>query len=85
EGDTRCTLLGTMQTKAGVAHMLQVDRSTQWGNVRFIQAVLLKESTAYLITATCVQEEFASLSSQLFKSIKSFTFLEPKKAGEESE
>lgn len=77
EGDTRCSLLGTLETKAGTAHMLQVDRSTQWGNVRFIQAVLLRESMAYLITATCIQEEFSSLSSQFFKAIQSFTFIEP--------
>ena len=72
QSDTRCKSLGTIETRAGVANLLQIDRPTQWGNVRFIQAVVIREENAYVITATCLQEEFAALSSQLFKSIQSF-------------
>jgi len=73
QGDTRCKQLGTIDTKAGKANLLQIDRNTQWGNVRFIQAVVLREKTAYVITATCLQEDFAALSAQLFKSIQTFS------------
>lgn len=77
QGDTRCKSLGTIQTKAGTAKLLQIDRATQWGNVRFIQAVLVCDQTAYVVTATCLQEEFASLSSPIFKSIQSFSLTSP--------
>ncbi|MCC5831420.1 MAG: hypothetical protein JJU12_00050 [Chlamydiales bacterium] len=73
QGDTRCKQLGTVDTRAGKAQLLQIDRVTQWGNVRFIQAVLIRDKKAYVVTATCLQEEFSSLSSQIFKSIQSFT------------
>ncbi|MCH9627059.1 MAG: hypothetical protein S4CHLAM2_06930 [Chlamydiales bacterium] len=72
EGDTRCRPLGKVKTQAGQADLLQIDRSTQWGNVRFLQAVVVRDHTAYVITATCLQQEFASLSPQLLKSIQSF-------------
>lgn len=70
---TRCQALGTIETTSGTAQLLQIDRPTEWGNVRFIQATLLDQQTAYVITATCLQKEFASLSSKIFKSIKSFS------------
>lgn len=72
-GDTQCKSLGTLKTAAGEAQLLQVDRTTQWGKVRFIQAILLHESTAYVVTATCLQKEFALLSPQFFKSIQSLS------------
>lgn len=71
--DTRCKSLGKIETRVGPAQLLQIDRPTQWGNVRFLQAIVVCEHTAYVITATCLQEEFASLSPQLFKSIQSFS------------
>jgi hypothetical protein len=73
QGDTRCKPLGMVDTKAGKAHLLQIDRPTQLGKVRFIQAVLVRDQTAYVVTATCLQDEFASLSSLIFKSIQSFS------------
>lgn len=72
QGDTRCKQLGTVDTKAGKAQLLQIDRQTQWGDVRFIQAVLVRDKKAYVVTATCLQEEFSFLSPQIFKSIQSF-------------
>lgn len=73
QGGTQCKQLGMVDTRAGKAHLLQIDRPTQWGNVRFIQAVLVRDHKAYVVTATCLQEEFSSLSSLIFKSIQSFS------------
>lgn len=76
QGDTRCKQLGAIDMQAGKANLLQIDRPTQWGNVRFLQAVLVRDQKAYVITATCLQEEFMSLSTQLFKSIQSFSIVQ---------
>lgn len=73
QGETRCALLGSIDTKSGKAKLLQIDRVTNWGNVRFLQAILLEDKTAYVLTATCLQEEFSSLSGQFFKSFQSFS------------
>jgi hypothetical protein len=62
-----------MQTHAGMVHMLQIDRPSQWGEVRFIQAMLVVDTDAYVITATCLKNDFSSLSSQIFKAIQSFS------------
>lgn len=74
--DTRCTLLGKVKTAAGTAELLQIDRSSQWGAMRFIQAMLIRDGEAYVVTATCLKNDFSTLSSQLFKAIQSLTIPE---------
>lgn len=73
QSETRCAILGNLETKAGVAKVMQIERPTQWGMVRFLQAIVIRGSDAYVITATCLKEEFPSLSPQFFKAIQSFT------------
>jgi len=73
QANAKCTKIGKIETKAGPLQLLQIDTSTQWGNVRFLQAILIKDSAAYVITATCLQEEFSQLSAHLFKSIQTFS------------
>jgi hypothetical protein len=59
-GQTKCHNLGSLETKAGGAHLLQIDRTTQWGPVRFLQASLINKGVAYVLTATCLEKEFAT-------------------------
>lgn len=72
QSGARCSLLGDIITKAGTAKLMQIDRSTEWGEVRFLQAALIREGEAYVITATCLREEFPSLSTLFLKTIQSF-------------
>jgi hypothetical protein len=74
---TFCSYLGNVQTIAGPAEVLQIDRSSQWGDIRFVQAMLIKEGQAYVVTSTCLKNEFGMLSSSIFKAIQSFS-LPPK-------
>lgn len=72
QSETTCRLLGDIETKLGKACLLQIDRKTGWGNIRFLQASFVKEGIAYVITATATQEEFASLYPQFYHAIQSF-------------
>ncbi len=69
---TVCQSMGQVQTRSGMAEVLQIERGTQWGDVRFIQASLIQNGKAYVITATCLTEEFSQLAPHFFKSIQSF-------------
>ncbi len=70
---TRCNLIGPIQTNVGPAQLLQIERASQWGDIRFLQAVYIQDSEAYVITATCLKSDFPTLSSQIFKAIQSFS------------
>lgn len=74
QANTTCSYLGTITTQAGVAELLQIDRKTQWGVVRFLQAMLIDKGKAYVLTATCLQEDFSNLYSQFFQTMQSFSF-----------
>jgi len=73
QAGTRCMLLGKFMTSSGPAELLQIDRTTQWGPVRFVQAMLIQDGEAYVITATCLKNEYSILSTSVFKAIQSFT------------
>ncbi len=73
QGETRCTPLGPLDTQAGPAQLLQIDRKTSWGDVRFIQASLVQAGQAYVITATCLHKDFNTYCSPFFQTIQSFT------------
>lgn len=72
EPNTQVTKLGFIPTKAGKAQLLQIDRKSDFGVIRFLQAALIDESIAYVITATCLKDEFPSFCKRFFDSIKSF-------------
>lgn len=72
EPETTCQELGSIKTKSGEAKVLQIDRNTGWGMVRFIQASIILNQTAYVITATCLREEFGACCPTFFETIQSF-------------
>ncbi|NGX60727.1 MAG: hypothetical protein K940chlam9_00195 [Chlamydiae bacterium] len=71
--DTRCTSLGKIQAKCGQMELIQIDSPSQWGRVRFLQAICIHEEIAYVVTATSLQEEFASLVPLFHKSFQTFS------------
>lgn len=77
QSETRCDSLGKLETKAGAAELLQIDRNTQWGGVRFIQATLVRNGIAYVLTATCLSSEFSNLATCYFQAIQSFAIHSP--------
>ncbi len=68
--------LGLMQTSAGTMHIFQIDEKMAWADLRILQAILVKDSVAYVVTATTEESEFASVITPLLDSIKSFSILE---------
>lgn len=66
--------LGTINTKAGTATLCQFDEKTPWGDVRQMHAILLKEGTAYILTASALKEEFSKFHQDFFKSFETLHF-----------
>jgi hypothetical protein len=74
--------LGTINTEAGPASLSQLDTKTQWGNVRMMHIILLKDGTIYILTAAARKEEFPDFYREFFRAMKSFHF---EKKSEEKE
>lgn len=66
--------LGSIQTKAGSASLSQVDTRTEWGEVRMMHVVLIKDDQVYILTAAALKEEFSKFYKDFFNSMRSLSF-----------
>lgn len=66
--------LGTIQTKAGEASLSQLDTKNQWGDVRMLHAILVKDGIVYILTAASLKEEFSSHYKAFIDAIRSLDF-----------
>ncbi len=63
--------LGTIRTEAGNASLSQVDSKTEWGDVRMMHVVLVKNDNAFILTAAALKEEFPRFYKDFFRSLRS--------------
>jgi len=64
-------VLGIFETNSGKAHLLQIDTKHPWGDIRMLQALLIKQGYAHIHTAACLKTDFAKIRDQLLKSFQS--------------
>lgn len=72
--ETNCSLVGKVDTKQGEAQLIQIDRKTGWGDLRFLQASIISNGVAYVITATATEDEFLGLYPYFYQAIQSFQY-----------
>lgn len=63
--------LGMIETKSGPASLSQVDMASEWGTIRQMHVILLKNGIIYILTAAALKEEFPKYYSIFFESLKS--------------
>jgi hypothetical protein len=51
--------LGKMKIPEGDAHLIEIDAKKEYGEVRLLQLMLVKNKTAYILTASAAKEEFS--------------------------
>lgn len=68
----RWSRIGSLETKAGEMALTQLDMTTSWGDVRMLQAVMIKNHIAYVITATAHLSEFAQFSNEFLCAMQAF-------------
>ncbi len=67
--------LGTIQTQAGMGSLSQVDTKTQWGDVRFMHVILIKNDQVYILTASALKNEFSSFYQDFFDAMRSLKII----------
>ncbi len=53
---------------------IQLDTKTEWGNVRMMHVMLVKNGTVYILTAAALQEEFPEFYKDFFNAMKTLRF-----------
>lgn len=73
----KCRYLGKVKMKSGTGRLLQIDQDTPHGPFRLLQAICVKDNTAYLLTTACRLSDFIDYKDELLQSIKSLDFVDP--------
>lgn len=66
--------LGNIRTQAGDASLSQVDKKTEWGNVRMMHVIMKKDGNIYIMTAAARKEEFPNFYKTFFNTFSSLRF-----------
>lgn len=66
--------LGTIKTASGEGSLSQVDVMTEWGLIRMMHVILIKDNVVYLLNASAAKEEFATHYPEFFKSMRSLKY-----------
>ncbi len=66
--------LGAIRTEAGDASLSQVDTKSEWGELRMMHVILLKDGIIYILTAAAKKEEFPEHYKAFFDSLRSLRF-----------
>ena len=69
----RWRALGKVRTAAGLAQLTEIDSTTEWGPVRILQIILLKEGKAYVLTAAALKDEMSSFYKEFQSAFRSLT------------
>ncbi len=64
--------IGSLKTKSGAARLLLIDKQSQWGALKIMQAILIYQGYALIQTATALKEDFPLVRSQILASFRSF-------------
>lgn len=66
-------LLGKVRTNAGLGQLTEIDLPTDFGPVRILQFILIKDNHAYIITAAALKEEIADYYKDFQTAFRSLT------------
>lgn len=66
--------LGSIRTQAGDGRLIQVDNKTEWGTIRLMQVLLIKDGNVYIMTSAALKEEFSKFYKDFFNSMRSLRF-----------
>lgn len=66
--------LGTIKTLAGNASLSQVDSKTEWGEVRMMHTIMVRDGNAYVLTCAALKDEFPTFYKDFFSAMRSLNF-----------
>lgn len=65
--------LGKIQTEAGEGSLSQIDTKLQWGDVRMLHTILMRDGLVYIVTAAALKDEFPPLYQPFINSMRSLS------------
>lgn len=67
--------LGKFATQAGEGRLIELSNSSPWGKMKIFQAIVVKEGTAYILTAAVLNEDLSKYQASILNSFHSLTLI----------
>ena len=65
--------LGEFKMQAGNGRLVEISSPSAWGDVKILQAIFVKEHTAYILTGSVLKEEFIKHQSDFLGAFRSLS------------
>lgn len=65
--------LGKIETKSGPAELVEIETATKFGQARLLQAVLIRNGEAYILTAGALKKDFGKQAGAIEQAMRSMT------------
>jgi hypothetical protein len=72
-GTTTWREVGSLKTRAGAARLTEIDLPSDWGPLRLLQMILIRDGIAYILTGAALKEDFPQHYREFQKAFCSFT------------
>jgi hypothetical protein len=76
ENGTSWRDLGKFSMKAGFGRLTEITNSCAWGEVKMLQALFVKEGTAYILTAAALKEDMIRYQRDFLRTLQSLQITE---------
>ena len=63
--------LGKIETKCGLAELIEIETKSQLGSIRLLQAILYKDSEVFILTAGALKKEFSKHAPAIESAFRS--------------
>lgn len=75
EANTSWRDLGKFMMQAGEGRLTEITTSSPWGDVKILQALFVKDHTAYILTGASLKQEFAQFQNDFLKTFRSLSLV----------
>lgn len=69
--DAKWRDLGKFSMLAGEGRLTEITSPTPWGEIKTLQAILVKQNQAYILTGACLKQDFPRFQSDLLRCFHS--------------
>ena len=67
--------LGKFSMQGGIGRLTEISNTSPWGELKILQAILVKSDSAYILTAAVLKEDLAKIQAELMKSFQSLNIV----------
>ena len=67
--------LGKFPMAGGIGRLTEITSQSPWGELKMLQAILVEDNTAYILTGSVLKQDFPRFQNEILKSFKTLNLV----------